>query len=88
MMITMAMGRIQKQPFVNIFQNRCSEEFRNIHRKAPESPFNNVAGLKAWFFQGVKIECTMNEWVKSPANKMGNNFLVELVKTNVYIGKI
>lgn len=35
-MITMAMDRIQKQPFVNIFQNRCSEEFRNINRKPPE----------------------------------------------------
>ena len=53
-MITMAMDRIQKQPFVNIFQNRCSEEFRNIHRKAPESPFNKCCGPESLIFSGGK----------------------------------
>ena len=38
----------QKQSFVDVFQNRCSYKFRNIHRKTPmlESLFNEVAGLR------------------------------------------
>ena len=38
---------MQKQRFAATFQNRCSLEFRNIHRKTPilESLFNEVAGL-------------------------------------------
>ena len=41
--------RFQKQPFPNVFQNRCSSKFRNIHEKTPvlESLFNNAAGLEA-----------------------------------------
>ena len=38
---------IQKQPYVDVFQNKCSKRFRNIHRKTPvlESLFNKVADL-------------------------------------------
>ena len=37
---------LQKQPFADVFQNRCSYEFQNIHRKTPvlESFFNNGTG--------------------------------------------
>ena len=40
--------RIQKQPFANVLQIRCSQKFRNIHRKAPvlEFSFNKVADLR------------------------------------------
>ena len=40
----------QKQSFVDIFQNRRSWKFRNIHRKIQvlESLFNKVAGHKTW----------------------------------------
>ena len=45
---------MQKQPFAAAYQNRCSLEFRNIHRKTPilDSLFNEVAGLilRAPFF--------------------------------------
>ena len=36
----------------DVLQNRCSEKFRNFHRKTPmlESLFNKAAGLKAWNF--------------------------------------
>ena len=39
----------QKQPFADVFQNRCSEKIRNIHRKTSvlESLFSKLAGLKA-----------------------------------------
>ena len=38
---------IQKQPFADVLQNRCSCKFRIIHRKTPvlESLFDKVAGL-------------------------------------------
>ena len=38
---------LQKQPFADVFQNRCSFEFCNIHKKTPvlESSFNKVADL-------------------------------------------
>ena len=40
--------RCQKQPFVVVLQNRCSEQFRDIRRKTPvlESPFNAASGLQ------------------------------------------
>ena len=48
----------QKQPFANVLQNRCSEEFHNIHRKTPmlESLFNNVADLKACGFIKKRLQ--------------------------------
>ena len=38
---------LQKQPFADVFQNKCSYEFRNIHRKTPalEPLLNKVADL-------------------------------------------
>ena len=38
---------VQKQLFTDVLQNRCSQKFRNIHRKTPvlESLFDKVAGL-------------------------------------------
>ena len=38
----------QKQPFIDVLQNRCSEKFRNILRKTPvlESLFNKVVDLR------------------------------------------
>ena len=35
-------GETQEQPFAAVLQNRCSETFRNIHKKNPvlESLFN------------------------------------------------
>ena len=35
---------LQKQPYADVFQNRCSKKFPNIHRKASvsESLFNKV----------------------------------------------
>ena len=38
---------LQKQPFADVFQNRCSYEFRNIHRKTTvlESLLNKVVDL-------------------------------------------
>ena len=41
---------VEKQPFADVFRNRCSSKFCNIHRKTTpvlESLFNKVAGLKA-----------------------------------------
>ena len=37
----------KKQPFADVFQIRCSQEFHNIHKKKLvfESLFNEVAGL-------------------------------------------
>ena len=39
---------LQRQPFADVFQNRCSYEFCHIHGKTLvlESYFNNVAVLK------------------------------------------
>ena len=39
---------LQKQPFRDILQNRCSQKFRKLHRKKSvlESLFNNTAGLR------------------------------------------
>ena len=41
--------RIQKQLLADVLQNRCCEEFCNIHRETPvlESLFNKVAGLRS-----------------------------------------
>ena len=41
---------LQKQPFADVFQYRCSYEFRNIHKKKTvlESFFNKIAALKDW----------------------------------------
>ena len=43
---------VQKQPFSDVLQDRCSCGFRNVHRKTPwlESLFNKVAGLKSCNF--------------------------------------
>ena len=42
----------QKQLFADVLQNRCSQKFRNNHRKTSvlESLFIKVAGLKACNF--------------------------------------
>ena len=39
---------VQKQPFADVLQNRCSGKFCKIHRKTPllESLFNKVTDLK------------------------------------------
>ena len=36
----------EKQPLIDVLQNRCSKNFRNIHRKTPvlESHFNKLCG--------------------------------------------
>ena len=46
MIIEERVNTCQKQPFADVFQNRCLWEFRNIHRKTPvlESLLNKVAG--------------------------------------------
>ena len=41
---------VEKQPFADVFRNRCSSKFCNIHSKTTpvlESLFKKVAGLKA-----------------------------------------
>ena len=45
-------GFVQKQPLEVFGKKRCSEKFRNFHRKTPvlESLFNNVAGVQAGSF--------------------------------------
>ena len=42
----------QKQLLADVFQNRCSKELHNIHRKttALESPFNKGPVLQAFNF--------------------------------------
>ena len=37
----------QKQPLADVFQNRCSQKFRYVHKETPvvESLYNKVAGL-------------------------------------------
>ena len=42
----------RRSRFVDVLRNRCSEEFRIIHKKTPalESFSNRVAGLKACSF--------------------------------------
>ena len=49
---------IQKQLLIDVFQNRCSEEFLKFDRKAPlqESLFNNVAGLNACNFVKKRLQ--------------------------------
>ena len=44
--------KVQKQPFVDVLQNRRSSTFRNIHRKIPvyESLFQTAAGQKVCNF--------------------------------------
>ena len=39
---------MQKQPFANVLQNRCSYKFPDIHKKISvlESLFNKVAGFR------------------------------------------
>ena len=47
---------LPKQPFPDVIQNRCSEKFRNIHRKTPvlETLFNKrVSVLKRDSNKGV-----------------------------------
>ena len=65
-------GNKKKQPFANVFQNRCSKKFYNIHRKTPvlESLLNNVAGLrlvstssKTTCQQPRKIRIVMSEYL-------------------------
>ena len=48
----------QKQSFADVVQNRCSCKFRKFHRKAPvlESPFNKVAGPKAYQFVDKRLQ--------------------------------
>ena len=38
-----------EQPLADVLQNRCSQKFRNIHRKTPVLKFllNKVAGMRA-----------------------------------------
>ena len=50
----------QKQPFANVFQNRCYQKFRNIHRKTSmlESVFNKVEGLKTCDFIKMRLQHT------------------------------
>ena len=52
------MFRFKKQPFVHVFQNRCSENFRNIHRKTPvlESRFDKVEGRKVCNFIKKRLQ--------------------------------
>ena len=42
---------VQKQPFADILQNRCSWKFCKIHRKTPvlESLFNKVAHMVSYY---------------------------------------
>ena len=49
---------IQKQPFADIFQNRCPWKFANIHRKEPvlESLFNKAAVLKTCSFIKQRLQ--------------------------------
>ena len=44
---------VQEPPLADVFQNKCSWKFRNIHGKTPilKSVFDKVAGLKDWKLQ-------------------------------------
>ena len=48
---------VKKQSFADSLQNRCSEKFRNIHRKTPvlESLFNKITDLKVCNFAKNRI---------------------------------
>ena len=48
----------QKQPFPDVFQNRCLQKFPSIHRKTPalESLFNKLAGLKVFNFIKKRLQ--------------------------------
>ena len=50
--LTKQFPKIQKHPFVNIFQNRCSYKFPDIHQKISvlKPLFNTVRGLKSCNF--------------------------------------
>ena len=45
--LTKQSPKMQKQPFANVLQNRCSYKFPNIHKKISvlKSLFNTVRGL-------------------------------------------
>ena len=49
---------LQKQPLGDVFQNRCSYQFCNIHRKTPvlESFLNKVAGLRVCDFIKKRLQ--------------------------------
>ena len=53
-----------KQSFTDVFQDRCSKKFRNIHRKAPVlgSRFNKVSGLKACILIKKKTPKQVFSW--------------------------
>ena len=48
---------VKKQSFADSLQIRCSEKFRNIHRKTPvlESLFNKITDLKVCNFVKNRI---------------------------------
>ena len=48
----------QKQPLLDVFQNRCLQQFLSIHRKTPalESLFNKLAGLKVFNFIKKRLQ--------------------------------
>ena len=53
-----ATNSIQKQPFADVLQNKCSWKFRKFHRKTPvlKSLFNKVAALKACNFIKKRLQ--------------------------------
>ena len=48
----------QKQQFTEVFRNRCSYKFRNIHRKTSmlESPSDKVVGLNTCNFTEKRLQ--------------------------------
>ena len=55
-------GNRKKQPCADVLQNRCSEKFRNIHRKTLVlgSLFNNVEDLKLYETEEESLSCRDN----------------------------
>ena len=72
----------QKQPFTDVFQNSCSENFfLNVVKKAPvlESPFNKVAGLKDCIF--IKKETRTQLFYCESCEVLKNSFFIERLTT-------
>ena len=53
--------KVQKQPFAEVFKNRCFQKSFNIHRKiyVPESLCNKVADLKACNFIKKRLHASV-----------------------------
>ena len=77
--------KFQKQPFADVFQNRCSKRFCNIHRKTPvlELFFNIVAGLEDWncIKKRLQHRCFFCEYCKI----FKNTYFEEHLRTAAFV---